>query len=107
MLRVVHTAADHTCIGVTFMAFSHAVSRIFRTWKYNLATPRTTRRCCCCENMQVNLLEMSNAEVEEFLIGMGEPKFRAKQVFRVGKIEKSLTLWAYRGVLVPRPVFTT
>lgn len=29
---------------------------------------------------QVNLLEMSNAEVEAFLIGMGEPKYRAKQV---------------------------
>lgn len=34
-------------------------------------------------HVQVNLLEMSNAEVEAFLIGMGEPKYRAKQVCRV------------------------
>ncbi|CAM9881553.1 unnamed protein product, partial [Ectocarpus sp. 12 AP-2014] len=31
---------------------------------------------------KVNLLEMSNAEVEAFLVAMGEPKFRAKQVLK-------------------------
>ncbi|CAM9794399.1 unnamed protein product, partial [Hapterophycus canaliculatus] len=31
---------------------------------------------------KVNLLEMSKEEVEQFLTGMGEPKFRAKQVLK-------------------------
>ncbi|CAM9794244.1 unnamed protein product [Scytosiphon promiscuus] len=34
------------------------------------------------KNGQVNLLEMSKEEVEQFLVGMGEPKFRAKQVLK-------------------------
>lgn len=42
--------------------------------------PTAIRRRRVCMLTQVNLLEMSNAEVEAFLVAMGEPKFRAKQV---------------------------
>lgn len=53
---------------------------------------------------QVNLLEMSNAEVEDFLIGMGEPKFRAKQVSHGGKISHCLAVLAWFAPGLPRRV---